>query len=244
MKSRVRFELVSSVPVDQECDYPALAIIPEMADGALIALSIEIDHKDGAGLADIVQIARGALQPLCTLISIGRGIEPILGATTVSPVSTDGPSIHLEFADAHARMVIARRLKTLPSESLLTTLRNNSRLARQVDYLHSAEITADIVSRIRYAYMVLEQEQRKGRKKGRKYTPLDGFSHLRNAVSHPEVGDDNVKKFLQTNIGSEQLDLHNQEHVHFLKDQCWRLLEEARHIVETNFASLGAIFWC
>jgi hypothetical protein len=92
--------------------------------------------------------------------------------------------------------------------------------------------------------MVLEQEQRKGRKKGIKYTPLDDFSHLRDAISHPEVGDRDVRKFLQANIGSEQLDLHNQEHVRFLEDRSWRLLEEARRIVEKNLASLGTLFWC
>lgn len=225
MKSRVRFELVSRIPVDQECDYPAFAIIPEVADGALIALSIEVDHKDGAALAKIMQTARNALQPLCTLISIGRGIEPILGATTVSPVSTDGPSIHLDFADARARAVLARRLKTLPPEKLLATLQVDQRLARQVDYLYSAEVAADIVSRIRYAYMVLEREHIKGGSK-----PAEELRHTCNAVSHPELKDNDLKAFLRTRIGVEQLDLHKLEHRRFLEDQCWRLLEEARRI--------------
>jgi hypothetical protein len=240
MKSRVRFELVSRIPIDQGCDYPGFPITAEVANSALTALSVEVEHDDGKALSDIVQAARVLLQPLCTLISIGRGIEPILGATTVSPVTTDGPSMHLAFADAHARVVLARRLKTLPPQSLLATLQRDSQLARQVDYLYSAEAAADIVSWIRYAYMVLEQEHWKRRG----YTPLADFRHTRNAVSHPELKDADLKAFLQAKIGVEQIDLHNLEHIRFLEDQCWRLLEEARRIVETEFASLGSRFWC
>ena len=113
-------------------------------------------------------------------------------------------------------------------------------MARQVDHLYSAAAAADIGSRIRYAYMVLEQEQMKGGN----YTPLDDFRYTRAAVSHPELTRPKPTAFLQAKIGSAQLDLHNSKHVHFLEDQCWRLLEEARRIVETDFASLGSRFWC
>jgi hypothetical protein len=88
--------------------------------------------------------------------------------------------------------------------------------------------------------MVLEQEQWKGGH----YTPLADFRHTRNAVSHPELQDDDLKAFLRAKLGIEQLDLHNLEHRRFLEDQCWRLLEEARRIVETDFKRLGSIFWC
>ena len=236
MKSRVRFEFVGRVDVDQGCDYPAFAITTEVANGALTALSVEVEHADHAALDDIVQAARAALRPLCALISIGRGYEPVLGAALVSPIMTEGPSIGLGFTDVHTRFTLVRRLKTLPPESLLATLRADPRLARQTDYLSSAATVADIVSRFRYGYLILEQEK----DKGSGYTPPDAFRHIRNALSHPELTDDKAKAFLRAKTGSEQLDLRNPTHVHFLEEQCGLLLEEARRIVEAYVAG----FWC
>jgi hypothetical protein len=240
MKSCVRFELVGRIAVDQGCDYPASTIRTEVTTGALTALSVEVEHDDHAALADIVQAARAALRPWCTLISIGRGIEPVLGATLVSPITTEGPSFGLGFRDAHSRFALARRLKTLLSESLLAALQADPRLARQADYLNSAEAAVDIVSRIRYAYLVLEQEQQKGKC----YIPLDDFTHIRDALSHPEVGFPKLKTFLRKKIGSAQLDYNHPPHKQFLERQCALLIEEARRIVEGYFTSLGSRFWC
>ena len=240
MKSRVRFELVGRIAVDQGCDYPAFAITTEVADGALTALSVEVAHDDHAALADIEHAARAALRPWCTLIRIGRGIEPILGAALVSPITTEGPSFGLGFRDVHLRFHLARRLKTLPPECLLTTLQADPRLARQADYLNSAVAAEDIVSRIRYAYLVLEQEQ----EKRACYSPLVDFTHIRDALSHPEIGNPTVQKFLRKKIGSAQLDYNDPPHKQFLEKQCALLIEEARRIVETAFTRLGFRFWC
>jgi hypothetical protein len=239
MKSRVRFELVGRIAINQGCDYPASAISTEVANGVLTALSVEVEHEDHAALADIVQAARTALRHWCTLIAIGQGIEPTLGAARVFPITTGGPSIGLGFSDAQGRAVVVRRLKTLPPESLLARLQADPRLARQADYLNSAAAAEDIVSRFRYAYLVLEQET----KKGGGYTPSDDFRRIRNALSHAEPYE-NEKAFLQAKIGADQLDLRNPTHASFLAEQCRILIEEARCIVEGYFASLGFRFWC
>jgi hypothetical protein len=236
MKSHVRFELVGRVAVDLGFDYPAYAITTEAANGALTALSVEVEHDDDWALDDIVQAARAALRPLCTLIGVGRTIEPSLGNALVSPITTEGPSIGLGFADAQARIAIVRRLKTMPPQSLLATLQADPRLARQADYLNSAWAVRDIVSRVRYAYMVLEQEQEK--RAG--YTPLEDFRHIRDALSHPELGNPKAKAFLRAKLGSEQLDLHNPTHVRLLEEQGRLLFEEAQRVVETYLAR----FWC
>jgi hypothetical protein len=112
MKSRVRFELVSSVAVDLGFDYPDSAITTEVANGALTALSVEVEHDDDWARDDIVQAARAALHPLRTLIGVGRTVEPSLGNALVSPITTEGPSIGLGFVDVEARVAIMRRLKT------------------------------------------------------------------------------------------------------------------------------------
>ena len=83
MKSRVRFELVGRVAVEQGFDYPASTITTEVANGALTALSVEVEHDHDWALDDIVQAARGALRPLCTLIGVGRTIEPSLSNALV-----------------------------------------------------------------------------------------------------------------------------------------------------------------
>jgi hypothetical protein len=106
MKSRVLFELVRRIAIDQGCDYPAFAISTEVASDVLTALSVEVEHEDHAALADIVQAGRTALRPWCTLIGIGQGIEPTLGAARVFPITTGGPSIGLGFSDAQGRAVV------------------------------------------------------------------------------------------------------------------------------------------
>jgi hypothetical protein len=45
VKSRVCFELVGRVAVDQGFDYPASAITTKATNGALTALSVEVEHN-------------------------------------------------------------------------------------------------------------------------------------------------------------------------------------------------------
>ena len=95
MKSRVRFEVRDRVAVDQGCDYSASAVTAEVANGELMALSVEVEHADDWALDEIVQTARTALRPLCALIGVGRGIALVLGDALVSQITAEGPSIGL-----------------------------------------------------------------------------------------------------------------------------------------------------
>jgi hypothetical protein len=128
MKSRVRFELVGRVEVIQGLDYPVSAITTEVSNGTLAALSVEVEHDDNWALADIVEAARTALRPLCALIGVGRTLEPILGGALVTPITAERPSISAGLRELQGRYAISRRLKTLPSESLLAALRADPRL--------------------------------------------------------------------------------------------------------------------
>jgi hypothetical protein len=163
LKSRVRFEIVGRVAVDQELAYPMFAINSEVSNGYLTALSVEIEHPEQWALEDIVEAARAELRLLCSLIGVGTTAEPGLGNALVSPTTAEGKSIGLGFANVHARVGIIRGLNAMPLESLLSKVKADPRLARQVDYLNSASIVADIVSKIRYGYMVLEQERERHR---------------------------------------------------------------------------------
>jgi hypothetical protein len=83
--------------------------------------------------------------------------------------------------------------------------------------------------------MVLEQE----RERHTGYSPLDDFRHVRDAVSHPELGSPSARAFLLANISSEQVDLRNPTHVAFLEKQCNMLLDESRQVVEGHLSR----FW-
>jgi len=235
MKSRVRFEIVGRVGVNRGLDYPTFGITSEISGGELTTLTIEIDHPEHSSLDEIVQAARKALQPLCSLIGLGTTAEPALTNAFVSPKIAGEQSIGLGYVHVQARASIVRGLNEMPPETLLSRLNTDPRLARQIDYINSARIMQDIASRIRYGYLVLEQEQ----KRDQGYVPPASFRHIRNAVSHPELSDPTAKAFLDANIGSEQVDLSNTTHIQFLTDQCRLLLEETERVVENHVSR----FW-
>src|SRR5881296_3573977 len=112
MKSRVRFEIIGRVAVDRAVDYRTFAITSEVSDGSLTALTVEVEHPEHWALEDIVEFARVALRPLCTLIGIGTTLEPRLGNSLVSPTTAEGDSIGLGFADVHGSFAIVRGLST------------------------------------------------------------------------------------------------------------------------------------
>jgi hypothetical protein len=108
--------------------------------------------------------------------------------------------------DIDTTAAISRGLTSLPDPELVTRLAADPRLQRQAECLNAARAAPDIVSQIRWAYQVLEQEQQ--RKAG--YTPPDAFRHIRNAVSHPELGNTQAKTFFKNSpIGTDTVDLRN-----------------------------------
>jgi hypothetical protein len=125
----------------------------------------------------------------------------------------------------------------MPSEELVHRLDADPRLRRQAEALNAARVASDVVSQIRWSYMVLEQE--KDRDQG--YAPPDDYRYLRHAVSHPELNDAKGKAYFQSVLRVDFPDLKNPMHGNFLKSKARGLLQEAARIVEQAFH--GNEFW-
>jgi hypothetical protein len=237
MKSNVTFDLVEAIKVGTRATYPSLAVIPQMEGDVWTALLVEVEHADTAGASEIVDAARQRARILLTAVGVGRGLEPAIGTAhlrTVSALQTDAAIGQVQFTCGG---YVIRPLRAMPSESLVCKLAEDPKLCRQADALNAARASADAVSRIRWSYMVLEQEG--ARKQG--YTPPDDFKYLRHGVSHPELSDPRVVAYFQGVLGADIPDLKNASHLEFLAVQAQAVIEEATRIVEEKFC--GDEFW-
>jgi hypothetical protein len=228
MRSQVRFDVIDPPTVGYDTDYSALGLDAEVVDGKLIALIVEVEHDDTATIAEISQAARGKLRNLITLIRLGLRRELVLGAMRFKSLSPDTPLKIVGAAYVTARAAVYRGLLSMPLASLVSALEHDSRLRRQLEYLDSASTTEDTITKIRYAYQVLELEKLKGDR----YKPLADFSYVRHAVSHPELDNRKAKSFFQQRLGVDYPDLHNPKHMAFLAKQCKLLMEEAIRLCE------------
>ena len=120
----------------------------------------------------------------------------------------------------------------MPDEDLVTRLAADPQLRRQSEALNAAKANSDVISRIRWAYMVLEQEE--CRKQG--YRALRDFRYIRNGVSHPELMKPCDKAYFQKELSVDFPDLANPAHLKFLKQKSVDILGEAVRIVEGRLA--------
>lgn len=238
MKSRVIFALVTPIPIpiSQAIDYPSLGARAEMNGNCLCALSVEIEHKSTAAPSLIAEKAREALRDVTTLLGVGRGFEPPLGSVHIELLTTKAPEEATGLLQLKLNTAIARNLTAMPEETLVQRLASDHRLRRQAEALNAAKSAADLVTRIRWAYQVLEQE----RKRNPTYRLLPNFRHIRNAMSHPEINQSG-KNFFKKALGVDMLDLRKHDHIQFLRVQGENLLKEANRIVESNLADKR--FW-
>ena len=70
MRSQVRFDVIDPPLVGQATDYSALGLDAEVVDGKLIALIVEVEHKDAATIVEISLAARKKLRHLITKIRL------------------------------------------------------------------------------------------------------------------------------------------------------------------------------
>ena len=133
--------------------------------------------------------------------------------------------------------LIARSLKSLPSEDLVTKVASDPQIRRQTEAINAAYANADVVQRIRWSYMVLEQEK----KRRSDYVVPDKFRFLRNAVSHPELDRKPNTAYFQQHLGVNYPDVKNERHIEFLKKEGQALFKEAIRIVDSVMESQR--FW-
>jgi hypothetical protein len=236
MRSIVSFDFIAAIPIDVPVVYISPDVTPQMDGNVWKGLTVEIEHEDEDVPFKIINDAREVLRDVLTLVGVGIGLEPALGKVHVRPVSALATEPTTSLAEIKGRAYIVRPLRAMPSESLVRKLRDDPKLRRQAEALNAARAESDVVSRIRWSYMVLEQENL--RKEG---YPLNDYLYLRNGVSHPELIGRNDKAYFQEELGVDFPDFKNPTHLAFLEAQAQKLLDEATRIVEALFC--GDKFW-
>jgi hypothetical protein len=232
MKSRVTIAFQEGLQVATPIQYKSIGVIPEMDGDLWKGVSVEVEHKDNATPFGIVEKARAAVRDLLTLVWVGRGLEDPLGAIQIRLLSPSVPGKDIGIAGTQLDALICRQLVAMPDEDLVTRLSVDLQLRRQAEALNAAKANGDVISRIRWAYMVLEQE--KERKQG--YQVPDDFRYIRNGVSHPELKQNSDKAYFQKELGVDFPDLTNPAHIKFLEQKSMDLLKEAVQIVEGRLA--------
>jgi hypothetical protein len=228
MRSLIRFDVVDRPLVGQATDYSTLGLDADVVDGALTALIVEVEHDEAATVAEVSLAAREKLRNLMTLMGLGQGREPVLGAIRFKSLLPEMQWGIVGIGHTSARAAVSRGLSSMPAACLVNKLDQDPRLRRQLECLSSARTTEDTITKIRYAYQVLEQEEFKGSG----YKPADDFRHVRNAVSHPELRDPNAHAFFQLYLCVNNPDLRNTKHMAFLAQQCELLMQEAIRLCE------------
>jgi len=229
--SRVRFIFQEGLEVKTPVEYMNIEVAPVIEDTLLKGLSVEVNHDDNDTPLEIVKKARDSVRDVLTLIGVGRGLKPTIVTTHIWPLSQTQKFTGI--VGVGLDTVTVRQLDAMPDEDLVTQLKKDQQLRRQAEALNEAKATSDVISRIRWAYMVLEQEE--GRNVG--YRPLDEFRHIRNCVSHPEITTSSAgKAYFQSLFRVDFLDLANTKHMEFLKDKSEDIINEADKIVERMLA--------
>lgn len=230
MRTEVRFAVSSPIPFTNVEDYSLLGIETSVVDGKLVALTTVVEHGIGAEHGEIIIEARSAISSLLTLIEYGYGQPVTLGQVqtrTIEPASE--VSIGLGFVKVNA--ALARRVPMPPAETV-ANLNEATRL--QLGWYLLGQNSSSVFERIKNYYKVLEHEKRLTEKNVSPYLPSDEMKYLRDAVSHPELHNPCLLKYLGSQINSAHIDPHNDGHIRFLEQKVPLLQSEAQRILEAK----------
>lgn len=239
MKSMVTFWIKPEVDVGSSTTYSGSGISAVVIDGKLTQLQALVEHDGLASLLEIEAEGREKLRDLVLLLSFGRHSDVKLANSSIRAVEPPpGRMVAAGLMTITKDVPTVNKINTMPDEELLQRLSSDEQLRRQVAHLNAARNAGeDVIGRIRWAYMILEQEELKNNG----YKPLEGFLHLRNGVSHAELDRKKSTDYFKAEIGAPFPDLGNPRHFGFLASESEKLLKEGVRIVEGYFSDRK--FW-
>jgi hypothetical protein len=232
MKTEVCFTVSNPIPFTDVEDYSPLGIEISVVEGKLIALTTVVEHDVGTGRDEIASKSRAAITSLLILIQYGFGLPVNLGpiqTRVIEPASE--VSIGLGFVKVE--VALARRVPMPPAETV-ANLSDATRL--QLGWYLLGQNSPTVFERIKNYYKVLEQEKRLTEKNVSPYIPPDEMKYLRDAVSHPELRNPGLLKYLGNQINSTHIDPQNEEHIRFLEQKMPLLQSEAQRILEAKLS--------
>jgi hypothetical protein len=191
-----------------------------------------IEHDRNSGHADIVGQARDKTVPLRALIRFNGGPELRLGSVYTQAI--EPPSsvrIGLGFVKLAAELI---KPIPLPPPSAISSL--SGEVLRQLGWYNAAEESSWVIERIRDYYEVLELEEYVA---NAAYKPSDEMKCLRDAASHPRLGNPKAVRYLQANLNTDHIDPNSDKHLHFLESKVVLLRNEARRILEGKLPKWG-----
>jgi hypothetical protein len=227
MKTEVKFPISNPIAFTTEVSYEHQGVTTCMEAGKLVALKAVVEHDITAGHSDIVSEARGRMMALLTLIEYSSGVTPDIGQVQTHTVDPDSEvSIGLGFIKLAATLV---RQVPMPPAEIVENLSGSTRML--IGWYVRGQKSESVIDRIKYFYMVLDGEVKRTSQKSHPYSPLQECKYLRDAISHPKVGNPDLVNYLKQEIQSTTIDPTNESHLRFLERKVPVIQREAQRIL-------------
>jgi hypothetical protein len=172
MKTEVKFPISNPIAFTTEASYEHLGVTTCMEAGKLAALKTVVEHDIAAGHSDIVSEARGRMTALLILIEYSSGVTPDIGEVQTHTVDPDSEiSIGLRFIKLAATLV---RQVPMPPADMVENLSSSTRAL--IGWYVRGQKSESVIDRIKYFYMVLDEEAKRTSQKSHPYNPRKSAS--------------------------------------------------------------------
>ena len=94
-----------------------------------------------------------------------------------------------------------------------------------------------VIDRIKYFFMVLDEEEKRTANKSSPYKPPQECKLLRDAVSHTRAGNPAVTSYLKQEIQFTVIAPANESHMQFLRKKAPLMQQEAQRILDSKVPS-------
>jgi hypothetical protein len=230
MKTEVKFLISNPIAFTAEESYENLRITTCMEVGKFVALKTVVEHEATAGHSEIVSVARDRVADLLTLIEYSTGVAPNIREVQTHPIDPDSEvSLGVGFVKVVATMV---RQVPMPPADIVENLNGGTR--RLIGWYVLGQKSESVIDRIKYFYMVLDEEEKRTSQKSQPYKPPQECKLVRDAVSHTRAENPAVISYLKQEIQFTVIDPTNESHMQFLEKKAPLIEQEAQRILNTK----------
>ncbi|OGO02409.1 MAG: hypothetical protein A2Y59_00750 [Chloroflexi bacterium RBG_13_52_14] len=222
----VWFNIQTEVEFNNKETYPKLKIVPHYSNNKLEKLEVNVKVTSYATdeINEIVEeIAYQKIKPL--IERLGYLARKSLEINISEIKQTNPPQKPSKQFIQISPIPLPTRLCSMPKEDDL--VQQDSNTTDELMFYNRAAKARDLSEKIKNFYMVIEKEEGSRRKR-------DDLTNVRDALSHPELNNQEVINFLQRKIGSNSVDYNNPNHVRFLRQMLPKFVSEAKRILDNK----------
>ncbi len=231
MKSQIQFDVEDAPEFRSREDYTSLGIQLCFNGDILTALQVVTEHEDKANRNEIVALARETIGPLLALVEFGKGVPLKLGMVHTPTVQSKSEDVATVTGSFGADSILFRHPIPLPPLKTVAELLAATETRLQLIWYNRAKESGWVVDKIRSYYAVLELEQ-ETYKRASQSPKWQEMKWVRDAVSHPRLGNQTIKNYLRKQIQADHIEPGNELHSQFLRQKLQVLEDEARNILE------------